>query len=168
MLRGDAPRAEAEYRALIEEKAPAARYIGYHGLVAGLLFEGRYEEIIKIMVPLAEQFRRAGDARAERFCRGAIAYSSLQAGRAEVAVAECDKAYGIDTGNFDLDSKRAALLLKGLAYLALKRVAEAERTGVEEAKRIALESKKQLESISRIPNAKRRQAVDRAIELLLS
>lgn len=47
-------------------------------------------------------------------------------------------------------------------------LAEAERTGVEEAKRIALESKKQLDSISQIPSAKRRQAVDKAIELLLS
>ena len=45
---------------------------------------------------------------------------------------------------------------------------QAEKTGVEVAKRIALESKKQLESISQIPSAKRRQAVDRAIELLLS
>jgi vacuolar-type H+-ATPase subunit H len=47
-------------------------------------------------------------------------------------------------------------------------LAEAEKTGVEEAKRIALGSKKRLESISQIPNAKRRQAVDKAIELLLS
>ena len=47
-------------------------------------------------------------------------------------------------------------------------LAEAEKTGAEEAKRIALESKKQLESISQIPSAKRRQAVNRAIELLLS
>jgi tetratricopeptide (TPR) repeat protein len=131
LLRGDAPRAEAEYQALIEEKVPAAYYIGYHGLVAGLLFEGRYEEVIRIMASLAEQYRRAGDARAERFCRGAMAYSSLQAGRAEVAVAECDKAYGIDTGNLDFDSKRGALLLKGVAYLALKRIAEAERTAGE-------------------------------------
>ena len=47
-------------------------------------------------------------------------------------------------------------------------LAEAEKTGAEEARRIALESKKQLESISQIPVAKRGQAVDRAIELLLS
>ncbi|OGD27003.1 MAG: hypothetical protein A2V57_05305 [Candidatus Aminicenantes bacterium RBG_19FT_COMBO_65_30] len=131
LLRGDAPRAEAEYRALIAEKVPEAHYIGYHGLVAGLLFEGRYEEVIRIMAPLADEFRRAGDARAERFCRGAMAYSSLQAGRAEVAVSECEKAYGIDTGNLDFFSKRGALLLKGVAYLALNRIAEAERTAGE-------------------------------------
>jgi tetratricopeptide (TPR) repeat protein len=131
LLRGDAPRAEAEYRALIEEKVPEAHYIGYHGLVAGLLFEGRYEEVFRIMAPLADEFRRAGDARAERLCRGAMAYSSLQAGRAEVAVSECEKAYGIDTGNLDFFSKRGALLLKGVAYLALKRIAEAERTAGE-------------------------------------
>ena len=131
LLTGDAPRAEAEYRALIVEKVPGARYTGYSGLVAGMLFEGRYEEIIKMMVPLAEQFRRAGDARAERFCHGAMAYSSLQSGRPEAALDECDKAYGIDVGNYDFDSKRGALLLKGFAYLALKRIAEAERTAGE-------------------------------------
>ena len=47
-------------------------------------------------------------------------------------------------------------------------LAEAEKTGEEEAKRIVLESKKQLNSISQIPSSKRRQAVDRAVELLLS
>ncbi len=47
-------------------------------------------------------------------------------------------------------------------------LAEAGKTGVEEAKRIALESKRQLETISQIPSVKRRQAVDRAIELILS
>jgi tetratricopeptide (TPR) repeat protein len=131
LLRGDAPRAEAEYRALIVEKAPAAHYTGYLSLVTGLLFEGRYEEVIRIMAPLVDEFRRAGDAHAERFCHGAMAYSSLQAGRPEVAVAECDKAYGIYTGNHDFESKRGALLLKGFAYLALKRIAEAERTAGE-------------------------------------
>ncbi len=128
LLRGDAPRAEAEYRALIEEKVPEALYPGYQGLVTGLLLEGRYEEIIGTMGPLAEAFGRSGDARGERLCRGAVAYSLLRSGRAEAALEECDKAYGIDTGNHDLDSKRGALHLKGLAYVALKRTIEAEQT----------------------------------------
>lgn len=131
LLLGDAPRAEAEYRALIEKKVPEALTSGYQGLVAGLLLEGRYEEIIRIMGPLAEEFGRSGDARGERLCRGAVAYSLLRSGRAEAALEECDKAYGIETGNHDLDSKREALHLKGLACVALKRTAEAERTAEE-------------------------------------
>lgn len=131
LLRGDAARAEAEYQALIEENVPDALYPGYQGLVAGLLLEGRYGEILRLMGPLADEFRRLGDARGERFCHGAMAYSLLRSGRAEAAVEECDKAYGIDTGNLDLDSKRRALHLKGLACLASKRIAEAEQTAEE-------------------------------------
>ena len=128
LLRGDVPGAEAEYRALLEAKVPNARNSGYLGLKSGLLYEGRYEEIIKIMAPLAEQSRRAGVAYVESFSRGAIAYSSWRAGRPEVAVDECDKDYGIDIGRYDFSHKRETLHLKGFAYLALKRVAEAERT----------------------------------------
>jgi tetratricopeptide (TPR) repeat protein len=131
LLRGDVSRAEAEYRALLEGKLPAARYAGYFGLYAGLLYEGRYEEIIKMVAPLAEQFRRAGVAYAERDCHAAIAYSSWQSGRPEAAVEECDKAYGIDIRRYDLGAKRETLLLKGFAYLALKRIAGAERTAGE-------------------------------------
>jgi len=67
---------------------------------------------------------------------------------------------------------RIASMRQDILQKATKRresaLADAEKTGAEEAKRISLESKKQLDSISRIPSAKRRQAVDRAIELLLS
>lgn len=69
-------------------------------------------------------------------------------------------------------SNKIASMRENILQEATKRrentLAQAEKTGVEEAKRIALESKKQLESISQIPSAKRKQAVDRAIELLLS
>jgi len=67
---------------------------------------------------------------------------------------------------------RIASMRQDILQKATKRresaLADAEKTGAEEAKRISLESKKQLDSISQIPSAKRRQAVDRAIELLLS
>ena len=69
-------------------------------------------------------------------------------------------------------SNKIASMREDILQEATKRreneLAQAEKTGVEEAKRIALESKKQLESISQIPSAKRRQAVDRAVDLLLS
>jgi vacuolar-type H+-ATPase subunit H len=69
-------------------------------------------------------------------------------------------------------SNKIASMREDILQEATKRrqneLTQAEETGVEEARRIALESKKQLESISRIPSARRRQAVDRAIELLLS
>jgi len=69
-------------------------------------------------------------------------------------------------------SNKIASMREDILQEATKRreneLAQAEKTGVEEAKRIVLESKKQLESISQIPRTQRRQAVDRAVDLLLS
>jgi vacuolar-type H+-ATPase subunit H len=69
-------------------------------------------------------------------------------------------------------SNKIASIRQDILQEATKRreneLAQAEKTAAEEAKRIALESKKQLESISRIPSARRKQAADRAIELFLS
>lgn len=47
-------------------------------------------------------------------------------------------------------------------------LAEAERAGTQEAERIALEAKRHVESLSQISTDKRKQAVERAIALLLS
>jgi eukaryotic-like serine/threonine-protein kinase len=130
-LKGDLAGAEAEYRALLEEKLPMNRYYGYIGLNGLLLLEGRYAEIKKLFVPLAEQSQRMGAGEAEWNSRMAIAYSSLRSGRPEAAIVECDKAYSIDAGRMALDYKRQTLHLKGFAYLALKRIDEAERTAGE-------------------------------------
>ncbi|HXZ98500.1 MAG TPA: hypothetical protein VED24_03955 [Candidatus Acidoferrum sp.] len=49
-----------------------------------------------------------------------------------------------------------------------KALAEADRIAGQEAAQIALEAKERVESLSKIPRDKRKQAVDRAMELLLS
>jgi TolB-like protein len=65
LFRGDLPRAEAEYRALLGEKVPMAVYAGYNGISSLIFLEGRYEEFIKMAVPLIERFRRSGVGVAE-------------------------------------------------------------------------------------------------------
>ena len=49
-----------------------------------------------------------------------------------------------------------------------KALAEADRIAAQKAAQIALEAKRHVESLSNIPRDKRKQAVDRAVELLLS
>ncbi len=114
LLKGDLPGVETEYRALLNETLPAARFAGLTGLFGLGLLKGRYEDIIKMFVPLGEQFRSSGVAIAEWNCRWAVAYSSWQSGRQELAVEECDKAYGIYCGTLDFDYKRQTLMVKGL------------------------------------------------------
>jgi vacuolar-type H+-ATPase subunit H len=71
----------------------------------------------------------------------------------------------------DMVNKVASMrqqILRQAAEQREKALAEADRIGAQEAEEIALEAKRQVESLSKIPKDKRRQAVERAIELLLS
>jgi serine/threonine protein kinase/Flp pilus assembly protein TadD len=131
LLKGDLAGAEAEYRALLDEKLPMARYYGFIGLFVLLPLEGRYGELKKILFPLAEQSRNAGAGEAEWNGRFFIAYSSWQSGRPGVAVDECQKAYGVNGGRWDSGYKRRTLHLEGFADLGLNRIAEAEKTAEE-------------------------------------
>jgi len=129
--KGDLVGAEAEYRTLLEETVLMARYYGYMGLWDLYRVEGRYEDIIKLTVPLCEQSRRAGAGEAEWNGRFAIAFALLRSGRPGAAVKESDKAYAIDGGRYDFGFKRSTLHLKGFANLDLNRVGEAKKTAEE-------------------------------------
>jgi len=59
-------------------------------------------------------------------------------------------------------------ILRGVAQQRERVLVEAEKAGTQEAERIASETKKQLEALSRIPEAKRKQALEKATALLLS
>ena len=117
-------------------------------------------------------------AHARRLARGEGAHLSSPEIMNKIVEAEKESRQILDQTNKEISElkrdvpKKIASMRQDILQKATKRretaLAEAENTGVEEAKRIALESKKQLDSTSRIPSAKRRQAVDRAIEVLLS
>jgi len=131
IMKGNLPEAEAVYRALIGEKVPAASYAGYAGLISLLRFEGRYKDTIKMLVPLAEQFKGSGLARPEWACHYALARSYSRLGRLEAALDECRKAYAIDTEGDDFRDKREIIYTRGLSYIESKQLAEAEKTAGE-------------------------------------
>lgn len=66
-----------------------------------------------------------------------------------------------------ITSMRQQILLEATEQ-GEKALSEAERAGAQEAERIALDAQRQVESLSQISKTKRKQAVDRAIALLLS
>ena len=71
----------------------------------------------------------------------------------------------------DVPNKIATMrqqILRQAAEQRKKALVEAERTGAQEAEQIALEAKRHVESLSKISKEKRKQAVETAIELLLS
>jgi len=59
-------------------------------------------------------------------------------------------------------------ILRQAAEQREKALAEAEGSGTREAEQIASEAKRHVETLSKISKDKRKQAVERAIELLLS
>jgi len=59
-------------------------------------------------------------------------------------------------------------ILREAAQQRERVLVEAEKAGAEEAERIASETKKQLEALSRITEAKRKQALEKAMALILS
>jgi len=59
-------------------------------------------------------------------------------------------------------------ILKNAANQRERELVEAERAGSAEAERIATDGRKHLEELSNIPEARRKQAVEKAIHLILS
>ena len=57
-----------------------------------------------------------------------LAYSYIKSGNPKEALEECDRALSIFIGLDDLKSQRRTLLYKGLAYLEIKKMDEAQRT----------------------------------------
>jgi len=83
-------------------------------------------------------------------------------GEAELEIARMKK---------DLPNKIASRRKQILAEAAAQReraLMEAKKAGIEEAERIASEIKKQVEALSRISEAKRKQALEKAMALLLA
>ena len=59
-------------------------------------------------------------------------------------------------------------ILKDAANQRERELVEAERAGSAEAERIATDGRKHLEELSKIPEARRKQAIEKAIHLILS
>lgn len=59
-------------------------------------------------------------------------------------------------------------ILREATELREKALAEADKAGAEEAEHVALEARRLVDSLSQIPAAKRKKAVERAMALLLS
>jgi tetratricopeptide (TPR) repeat protein len=128
---GDIAGAEAEFRRLLENKVPGAVYSGGIGLCQVFLLRGRHEAFRDLAAPYIEIAKSSKIGEAEQYERYLLAYFSLKAGRPEVALEECRRAYAIDAGVNDFGNKRLTLRLQGFAYLGLKRIEEAEKTAGE-------------------------------------
>ena len=131
IYQGDLAGAEAEFQSLAGEKIRRGALYGLQGLMEIALLKGQFSDLIKKSVPLIQMARLSKAGEVEWALRYSLAYALLQTGQPEAALEECRTAYGLDKGKYDLDFRRRTLHLEGFAFVAMKRLAEAEKTAGE-------------------------------------
>jgi serine/threonine protein kinase/tetratricopeptide (TPR) repeat protein len=129
--RGDLEKAEEAYRKLLEKEEPAARSWGTAGL--GLLFrlQGRYQDSIEMAKKGIEQAEILGERSWVRNRQLIIADMDVVLGNPEEALKKLDVVWKSAVEDESLRDQRRVLNTKTLAYLKMKRTAEAQRTAEE-------------------------------------
>jgi len=131
LLDGDLVQAKKEFSRLVTEKAPIAISLGYDGLRDLSLVEGKFNTFSRHYVSFIERMREAGEKDNECYARSQLIYVYLKSGNPEKALDECGKAWAVAVGSDYLNYQRDILFLKGLTYLELKNIPEAEKVAEE-------------------------------------
>jgi tetratricopeptide (TPR) repeat protein len=128
---GDLKRAEGEYRKLLDKEEPTARSYGTERL--GWLFKlgGRYKDSIAMAKMGIEQAEELGEKSWVTNRTLILAYMDVILGKPEDALKKCEIAWKSAVEEERLDYQRRALNTRALAYLKMRKTAEAERTAEE-------------------------------------
>ncbi len=128
---GDLEKAEEAYRKLLEKEEPAARSWGTLGL--GLLFrlQGKFKDSIEMAKRGSEQAEKLGEKSWVRNRQLIIADMDVVLGNPEEALNKLDFVWESAVEDESLGDQRRVLNTKSLAYLEMKRTAEAQRTAEE-------------------------------------
>jgi len=129
--KGDLTKAEKEYQKLLEAEEKTAHLYGRRRLAALYLLQGKFEKSKSQAQKGIELAEKLGEKRWKPGFHVGLAYSYLKSGNPEKALEECNKAWNIASEEEMFGSQRAALLWKGLTYLEMKSVDEAQRTADE-------------------------------------
>jgi tetratricopeptide (TPR) repeat protein len=128
---GDSEKAEEAYRKLLEKEEPVARSWGTLGL--GLLFrlQGKFKDSIEMAKRGSEQAEKFGEQSWKRNRQLIIADMDVVLGNPEEALKKLDVVWESAVEDESLGDQRRVLNTKTLAYLEMKRTAEAQRTAEE-------------------------------------
>ncbi|MFX0206261.1 MAG: protein kinase [Candidatus Hodarchaeota archaeon] len=129
--KGDLTKAENDYKELLEKEEQAAHLWGRNKLGALYLLKGKFEDS-------REQHKKGADLAeklSEKEWKGGyhfdLAYSYLKSGNPKQALDECNTAWSSFDEIEDLYSQRFTLHYKGLAYLEMGLLKEAQRAADE-------------------------------------
>ena len=129
ILTEDLRAAETEFSALVrEDTEPVGRLWGYKRLADVYMLEGRFAEALQQLV---DAVRLAGDQQEMAWkyrLHLEIARIYLELNKASQAMQHCDAAWSIAVQGETMDLPRDALHYRGLCYLGMNRIRDAQRT----------------------------------------
>jgi tetratricopeptide (TPR) repeat protein len=123
--------AETEYNKVqnfsdLNAKSLASLFLG-----SLYLTQGRYKESAKQFEKGAEYSRQRGDKDMESGFNVDLAYAYLKSGESDKALNECNQAWRIGSEDGSLTNQEYSLLLKGVIYLEMKSINEAQKIAEE-------------------------------------
>ena len=129
--KGDLITAEKEYQKLLELEEQAAHLYGRDRLAALYLLQGRFEKSKNQIKQGIELAKKPGEKRWKSDFHSYLAYMHLKSGNPEEALKECQKAWSSAVEAESPSWQRSALHYKGLTYLEMNSIDEAQRTADE-------------------------------------
>jgi tetratricopeptide (TPR) repeat protein len=127
LLDGDFVQAEKEFGPLLEEKEVGARAAGILGLSYQCLTQGKFARTEKLAARAIEMTRQAGDRTLEVAARSSLGRVYLRSGNPGKALDEYHNALALAVELDSLGIQRMIAFSRGLAYLDLKNIPEAEK-----------------------------------------
>ena len=126
-LRGDLEKADEEYRKHFDLDDKIARLTGFWRLSSLALSRGRFEETKGLAKQGAELAEKMGQKNWERGSRRFLAHAHLRSENPEEALKELEKVWDISVEMDRLNWQRQTLEDKGMAYLEMKSVGQAQK-----------------------------------------
>jgi len=131
LYKGEFINAEKEYQDLLEREETAANYIGGRGLSILLLLQGKFEKLINLLKKGVDLAIKADQRSWEGWFHSALSYVYLMTQNHEEALKEISKAKSIAVETESKSGQRSALYWKGLIYLEMDSIDEAQRAAAE-------------------------------------
>ena len=131
LYKGNLVEAKKEYQKLFELEEQKARRLGRERLGALYLLQGRFEESKNKYQQGIELAEKAGELGWKSWHHYFLSYLYLRSGNPEDALIECNEALNSAIEWEDLSMQRRALRMKGLSYVEMKSLDEAQKTADE-------------------------------------
>ncbi len=136
LFRGELIKTEEEFMKLLEVRKPAAIFFARTGLGTLYILQGRFEKSIEQAKQAIDLAQKVGQKIWELPWRGILAGGYLRSGKLEDALKEADQQWSNAVDEERLGWQRRALYSKGLVYLEMKSMNEAQKIADELKKMI--------------------------------